>query len=112
MTSYEWRLSGQDARQHAFQAEAGFIERIDVVAVFEPSFDPEQPSEFFGPYEAYRAECGLIVPVAMLMPNAAGQVCAACRVRTGALVPIGQSAYSATLMGPNPYNDLTLANNC
>jgi hypothetical protein len=76
---------------------------------FESAVDLEQPSDFFGPYEAYRAECGVIVPPAMLMPNSAGKRCTSCRVRAGLLVPSGAEALDD---GPIPNDSLTLANNC
>lgn len=66
-----------------------------MVAVFEPR------SEFFGPYEAYRAECGQIVPVAMLMPNSVGELCISCQVCTGQLLPTLRRWQDALLPNPN-----------
>jgi hypothetical protein len=57
---------------HAFRAEGGYIQRHNLVSVVPLSTDNVATGEFFGPYEAFIAECGHIVPIAMLMSHSAG----------------------------------------
>lgn len=82
MTS-EWRLSGKDGKLHAFQADGGYIVPHELVSLGFPGSVPA--SEVIGPYEAFIAECGHIVPTAMLLTSAAGESCLACQATTGVL---------------------------
>lgn len=79
----EWRLSGKDGKQHAFRADGGYIIPHDLVSLGFPGVVPA--SEVIGPYEAFIAECGHIVPTAMLLPSSAGDSCLACQATTGML---------------------------
>lgn len=85
MSNYEWRLVGTDARQHAFASEGGYLDSADMVSILsaEGALGFE---EIFGPYEVYVSECGLTVPIAMLLTASTGKPCTACRVRTGSLM--------------------------
>lgn len=84
MSNYEWHLVGTDARQHAFASEGGYLVSVDTVSILSAE-NGLGPEEIFGPYEAYVSECGMTVPVAMLLTASASERCTACRVRIGSL---------------------------
>lgn len=85
MSSYEWHLVGTDAHQHAFTSEGGYLVSTDMVSILSAESGLEL-EEIFGPYEVYVSECGLTVPIAMLLTVSTGKPCTACRVRTGSLL--------------------------
>lgn len=79
----QWQLSGKDGKLHAFRADGGYIAPHDLVSLGFPGLVPA--GEVIGPYEAFVAECGHIVPTAMLLPLSAGESCLACQATTGML---------------------------
>jgi hypothetical protein len=83
----EWRLSGKDGQLHAFRAEGGYVSPKSLISVGFPTDDSESSGEVFGPYEGVIAECGHIVPVAMLLCASTSESCVACLATTGALTP-------------------------
>lgn len=93
VSNYEWRLVGTDS-----------ADRVSILS----TDDGLGHEEIFGPYEVCVSECGLSVPVAMLLPVSMGKPCTACRVRTGSLLltsspqqtrPRGQDADTAWVNG-------------
>lgn len=72
MSNFEWRLVGTDARQHAFVSDGGYLASTDVVSILSAE-DGSGFEEIFGPHEVYVSECGLTVPVAMLLTAPIGE---------------------------------------
>jgi hypothetical protein len=77
----EWRLSGKDGYLHAFRSDGGYITPQDLVSLGFPGSAAAE--DVVGPYEGFIAECGHIVPTAMLLPCSAGESCLACLTITG-----------------------------
>lgn len=72
MDHYLWRMSGYDARGHAFAAQSGFIPPIW-------TWVPD-----FGSVECRRTACGHTIPPAFLMPhNLVHEWCPICLHRVG-----------------------------
>lgn len=77
---YRWRLSGHDLKLHAFRVEGGYVEPRAALAILETGNLKDEELISFGPYEVWVAECGYMLPIAMVLPQCDGNSCVGCRV--------------------------------
>lgn len=77
---YLWRMSGHDMQTHAFRVDGDYVEPSAVLAIFENEIKKDADFESYGPYEVWVAECGSMLPIAMVLPPSEDRVCIGCRV--------------------------------
>jgi hypothetical protein len=78
--AYLWRLSGNDLQIHAFRVDGGYVVPRAALSIFENRTTQNAEFESFGPYEVWVAECGHMLPVAMVLPHSEDRICVGCRV--------------------------------